>query len=76
MIFGQVTPRSPKSRQWWAPWVYVVVFGALAGAMTYGSIAFEVPARREWSVLSLLWFLFAAVLLQAFVVTVRHLRKS
>jgi TRAP-type C4-dicarboxylate transport system permease small subunit len=78
-VFGDVAPPSPK---WWAPWVYTIVFAAFAGFLTYGSMTYGGPpldrARSTgegWALIAILWFFVAVRLVQAVIVTARHLRR-
>jgi high-affinity Fe2+/Pb2+ permease len=78
-VFGDPAPRP---LQWWAPWVHTVVFGAIAGVLTYGTVTWGAPRDRAgtseemWIVLVMLWVIAALALGRAVFVTIRRLKRG
>jgi hypothetical protein len=74
MVFGD---RAPKPLQWWAPWVYVVFFGAVAAFLTYGASIDQLPPGKGGVsqgvfVTGLFWLATFATLVLAIVRTIRR----
>jgi hypothetical protein len=78
LAFGEPPP---PALQWWAPWVHAVVFGGLAGVLTYGTVTWGAPPDRAgtsvemWFVIGVLWVVAGIGLVRALIVTIRRSRR-